>query len=215
MAGWTPPREDQRLEIKNAFNVPLPPDQAWPVLMDIERIAPCLPGAQITEIVDDSAYKGAVAVRLGPVALTFNGTAKFVEIDDANHTAKVTASGRDAKGRGNAEARVDFSLTPEDGGSRVEIVTDLTLAGAVAQYGRGAGMISDLASQLIGQFATNLDAQLSAEGKTGSVGIQAPEDEADATTASPAPMPEAKPIAGFSLLLRVIWNAVKRMFGRA
>src|SRR5262249_21121836 len=99
----------------NPFDVPLPPAEAWPVLMDIQRIAPCMPGAQLTEVVDERTYKGNIAVRLGPVALTFAGTVRFEEIDDANRTARVKAQGTDAKGRGGANAGASFRLPPAGG----------------------------------------------------------------------------------------------------
>jgi uncharacterized protein len=148
------------MEFDNAFEVPLPPEQAWPVLMDIPRIAPCMPGAQLTEVVDDRTYKGNIAVRLGPVALTFAGTVIFEEIDNANRTARVRAQGNDAKGRGSAQAAATFRLEPSATGSKVLVHTDLTLSGAVAQYGRGVGMIQATASALMNQFAKNLKKQL-------------------------------------------------------
>ena len=148
------------MEFDNSFEVPLPPAEAWPVLMDIRGIAPCMPGAQLTEVVDDRTYKGNIAVRLGPVALTFAGTVKFEEIDNANHTARVRAQGTDAKGRGSAQAPATFRLEPAASGSKVLVHTDLTLSGAVAQYGRGVGMIQATASALMNQFATALKAQL-------------------------------------------------------
>ncbi len=104
--------EYERMEFDNSFEVPLPPEQAWPVLMNIQGIAPCMPGAQLTEVVDDKTYKGNIAVRLGPVALTFAGLVKFEEIDNANHTARVKAQGTDAKGRGSAQAAATFRLEP-------------------------------------------------------------------------------------------------------
>ena len=146
------------MEFDNSFEVPLPPAQAWPVLMNIQGIAPCMPGAQLTEVVDDKTYKGNIAVRLGPVALTFAGTVKFEDIDNANHTARVRAQGSDAKGRGSAQAAATFRLEPSAGGSKVLVHTDLTLSGAVAQYGRGVGMIQATASALMTQFANNLKA---------------------------------------------------------
>ena len=128
-------KEGPTMDFDNSFEVPLPPDQAWKTLMDIERIAPCMPGAELTEIVDDKTFKGKVSVRLGPVALTFQGTATFEDIDDAVHTATVKAQGADAKGRGGANANVGFLLEPSDAGSSVKIHTDLQLSGSVAQYG--------------------------------------------------------------------------------
>ncbi len=148
------------MEFDNSFEVPLPADDAWKVLMDIRRIAPCMPGAALTEVVDDRTYKGKIGVRLGPVSLTFAGTVKFEEIDDANHRARVVAQGSDAKGRGAANASATFHLEPANGGSKVLVHTNLTLSGAVAQYGRGVGIIQMTAAQIITQFANNLKAQL-------------------------------------------------------
>jgi carbon monoxide dehydrogenase subunit G len=182
--------------------------------MDVERIASCMPGAEIVEVIDDKTYKGRVSVRLGPVALTFGGIAKFEMIDEAGRTARVSARGADPKGRGGADAKVTFSLGPDgDGdGTRVEINTDLQLSGSIAQYGRGAGMISDLATQLVGQFATNLNAQLAAENGDAALASDGP---AEAIGTTPEEQPAAAPISGFSLGLRVLWNAVKRLFGRS
>jgi carbon monoxide dehydrogenase subunit G len=205
------------LIIKNAFDIPLPPDQAWPLLMDVPRIAPCLPGAELLEALPDNAYKGKVSVRLGPVALAFTGTAKFEEIDNAAHTARLKAQGADQKGRGNAAAKVAFALTPVDGGTRVNVETDLTLSGAVAQYGRAAGMLQEVAQQIIGQFARSLQDMLQAE-QPQVVEAAAPAS-ADATPAAapaaPAPQPvAAKPISGFSLIFRVLLNSVLNIFKR-
>src|SRR5437868_11475140 len=148
------------MEFDNSFEVPLPPAEAWPVLMNIPGIAPCMPGAELTEVVDDKTYKGNIAVRLGPVALTFAGVVKFEEIDNAGRTARVRAQGNDAKGRGSAHAAATFRMEPSAAGSKVLVHTDLTLSGAVAQYGRGVGMIQATASALMNQFANALKAQL-------------------------------------------------------
>ena len=144
----------------------LPVDDAWKVLMDIRRVAPCMPGAELTDVVDERTYKGKIAVRLGPVALSFAGTVKFQEIDDANHSARIAAQGSDAKGRGAANAVAAFRLEPAGGGSKVLVHTDLTLSGAVAQYGRGVGIIQMTAAQIITQFANNLKAQLAVREET-------------------------------------------------
>src|SRR5262249_61070815 len=106
------------MEFDNSFEVPLPIDDAWKVLMDIRRIAPCMPGAELTDVVDDRTYKGRIGVRLGPVALTFGGTVKFEAIDDANRTARVAAQGSDAKGRGAAKAVASFHLEPAGRGTQ-------------------------------------------------------------------------------------------------
>jgi carbon monoxide dehydrogenase subunit G len=193
------------MEFDNSFEVPLPPAQAWPVLMDIKRIAPCMPGAQLTEVIDDTTYKGNISVRLGPVALTFAGTVKFEEIDNDNHKARVRAQGTDAKGRGAAQAMAAFRLEPAAGGCKVLVHTDLSLSGAVAQYGRGVGMIQATAAALIGQFANNLKAEI-AKGGSAPAPVQS-------ATSSAVPPPAAKPISGFSLMAKVLWDAILRMFG--
>ena len=199
------------MEFDNSFDVPLPPAQAWPVLMDIRRMAPCMPGAELTEVVDDRTYKGKISVRLGPVALTFAGLVKFEEIDDAAHKACVRAQGDDAKGRGAAQAAATFRLEPSGAGSKVLVHTDLSLSGAVAQYGRGVGMIQATAAALINQFASNLKAELAARQAPSA----APAAAASAQPPAPvvaAPPPAAKPISGFSLLARVLWDSILRLF---
>ena len=201
------------MEFDNSFEVPLPPAEAWAVLMDIRRIAPCMPGAELTEIVDDKTYKGKIAVRLGPVSLAFAGLVIFEEIDEANRRARVKAQGADAKGRGGANASATLRLEPAGAGSKVLVHTDLALSGAVAQYGRGVGVVQATASQIMTQFANNLKAQL---GQT-----QAPAAPATSATASrsrasmpAAPLPAAKPISGFSLMARVLWDRIARLFRR-
>src|SRR5690242_2536384 len=162
------------------------------MLMDIKRIAPCMPGAELTEVVDDKTYKGKIGVRLGPVALTFAGTVAFEEIDNANHRARVKAQGTDAKGRGGANATASFRLEAVAGGSKVLVHTDLALSGSVAQYGRGVGMIQATAAALMNQFANNLKKQL----------------------ASPAETPAGtKPISAASLAGQVAWTAIKDKLG--
>jgi uncharacterized protein len=216
------------MEFDNSFEVPLPVDEAWKLLMDIKRIAPCLPGAELTEVVDDRTYKGKVGVRLGPVSLAFAGTVKFDEIDDAAHRAKISAQGSDAKGRGAANATAAFHLEPVTGGSKVLVHTNLTLSGAVAQYGRGVGIIQMTAAQIITQFANNLKAQFAtapaapaAAVTSAAVPTPAPSSTASApatpTAAGPAsssPPPAAKPISGFALAGAVFVAWIKRQFGR-
>ncbi len=198
------------MEFDNSFAVPLPPAEAWRVLMDIERIAPCMPGAQLTEKIDDRSYKGKVAVRLGPVALSFAGTARFEEVDDAGRMARVKAVGADAKGRGGANAVARFVVEPAGAGSKVLVHTDLSLSGSVAQYGRGVGMIQEVAAQLIRQFADNLRDMIDLQS---SVIASEPAAEAPVSAAvRPPPSPQAKPISGFALVLRALWASFRKLF---
>lgn len=194
------------MEIENSFTVPLPPADAWKVLLDIPRIAPCMPGAELLEAVDAATYKGKVSVRLGPVALSFVGQVRLEDIDPVNFKARAKAQGTDSKGRGGANAVVDFHLAPDAAGSTVIVRTNLNLSGSVAQYGRGVGMIKDLANQLIGQFARSLQAQLQQTAPAAAL--------SGAPTANVQAPPAAAPINGFALMLRVLWRAVLRAFGR-
>jgi uncharacterized protein len=203
------------MEFDNSFDVPLPPERAWALLMDIPRIAPCMPGAELSEAVDARNYKGKIAVRLGPVALAFAGRVEIDDIDNANRSARVKAQGSDAKGRGAANATATFRIEPAGDGSRVLIHTDLVLSGAVAQYGRGVGMIQATAAQIIGQFAGNLRAQLARE----AVPSATPAPVAAAPPLQPEQNPQpsvpplaARPISGLSLLARVIWQQIVSLF---
>jgi hypothetical protein len=211
------------MEFDNSFEIPLPPDQAWPVLMNVAGIAPCMPGAELTEITDARNYKGKISVRLGPVSLAFAGKVALEDVDDIKHTARVKAQGNDSKGRGAANAAATFKVEPNGTGSVVVIHTDLMLSGAVAQYGRGVGMIQATAAQIIGQFANNLRAQLAQQPAASSPAATAAADSASAPppkaapasapTSTPIP-PAAKPISAFSLMLRVILQQIAALFGR-
>jgi len=207
------------VDLKNSFEVPLPPEQAWAVLLDIPRIAPCMPGAELTEVVDDRTYKGKVAVRLGPVALAFAGTAKFDEIDAATHSAKVSAQGADSRGRGGANAQVRFRLEPVPAGSKVLVDTNVNLSGSVAQYGRGTGVIQSVAAQLISQFARNLEEELKRVPVTAVAGgapagvATAPGQDAPQASAPASRPAAAKPISGFSLLWAALLDWLRGLFG--
>jgi carbon monoxide dehydrogenase subunit G len=201
------------MEFDNSFEIPLPPDQAWPVLMDVARIAPCMPGAELTEITDARNYKGKISVRLGPVSLAFAGKIALEDVDDAKHSARVKAQGSDAKGRGAANAAATFKIEPKGEGSIVLIHTDLMLSGAVAQYGRGVGMIQATAAQIITQFAGNLRAQLARQPTVPASAGSASTIAAGASPPKSIP-PAAKPISGFSLMWRVIVQRIAALFGR-
>ena len=173
------------MEFDNTLDVPLAPADAWAVLLDIGRIAGCIPGAQLTEVVDERTYKGNVAVRFGPIALTLAGHAKLEAIDDTARSARVRARGTDSRGRGASDALIDFRLERDGEGTRVLIHTNVTLSGSIAQYGRGAGMVQALAQQLIVQFGENLKAEL-----------------------AQAPNPN-KPISGISVMTKAVLSSIK------
>lgn len=174
------------MEFTNKFFVALPLQEAWALMLDVPRIMPCLPGARLTGVEGDRKYLGEVTVRLGPIKLAFEGQAEMVRQDDATHTAWLRGRGLDPKGRGAAESEFSFALVPRDDGTEVTVTTQLQLSGAVAQYGRGSGMIADVAGHILGQFERNLaqmllDEQLDALPLAGSAAGAAPAALAEAT----------------------------------
>jgi carbon monoxide dehydrogenase subunit G len=182
------------MELTNEFTVSAPIDQAFAVLTDIERIAPCLPGAQLTEVEGDE-YRGTVKVKVGPITASFKGSASLVEKDETAHRAVLKAQGRDTGGKGNANATITAVLEPTDGGTHVRIDTGLNITGRVAQFGRGA--LADVSQKLIGQFADRLEADVLSGGR----GAPAPADDPGEPVAAsaavetpgeqPAPAPDA------------------------
>ena len=146
------------MELNNSFDVNRPVAETWEVLTDVERIAPCLPGAQL-ESVDGDEFHGIVKVKVGPITAQYKGTASFVEKDDANHRAVLNAKGRDTRGAGNASAVITAQLNSlSESTTQVNVGTDLTVTGKVAQFGRG--VMADVSAKLMGQFADNLAALL-------------------------------------------------------
>jgi len=182
------------MQIKNSFEVPLGNDETWVVLQDIPLVAPCMPSAEYLGISEDGmTHKIRISVKLGPVALVFAGTAKIEELDTAQKRALVKAQGSDTKGRGGASAVITFTLTPTDSGTRVDVVTDVALSGSVAQYGRGAGIIQGVSTQLVNQFASNLRSLILRD--------------------SP-PAEASKPISGATLIGKAMWSGVRDKFRR-
>lgn len=183
------------MRLENSFTVPREPARVWPLLLDIPVIAPCLPGTELTEVVGKGTYKGRARVRIGPMLLTFAGTAEIVEIDAASGRARLRAKGADEKGRGAAEAEVVFDVIGEGGETQVNVVTDLNLVGAVAQYGRATGLIQGIAAEITRDFARNFEALIREAG-----------DDA------PAPAP-ARPLGGLALLWRAVTASLRRWLG--
>ena len=161
------------MELVHEFTVNTPIDRAWAVLTDVERIAPCMPGAQLTEV-DGDTYHGLVKVKVGPITAQYKGTASFVEKDEAAHRAVMKAAGRDARGQGNASATVTAVMTEQGDGTRVEITTNMTVSGRVAQFGRG--VMADVTAKLLQQFVGNLEAN-----------VLAPDGKGEAASAGDAP----------------------------
>ena len=188
------------MELINEFRGGVPVEEAWGVLTDVERIAPCLPGAQLTEV-DGETYTGNVKVKVGPITAQYKGTATFVEKDAEAHRAVLKADGRDTRGQGNASALVTAVLAPDGGGTKVTVTTDLTVTGKVAQFGRG--VLADVSAKLVRQFVESLEADVlsggSAEAAPADVttnGTSAATEPAGtpAEPAAPAGGPTAAPV---------------------
>jgi uncharacterized protein len=145
------------MELSHEFTVAAPIGRAWAVLTDIEEIAPCMPGAELTEV-DGDTYHGLVKIKVGPITQQYQGTALVTEKDEAAHRVVLKASGRDARGQGNAAALVTATMTEHADGTLVSIITDLTVSGRVAQFGRG--VMHDVSAKLLQQFVDNLEADV-------------------------------------------------------
>jgi carbon monoxide dehydrogenase subunit G len=145
------------VELKNEFSLGVPIDQAWAVLTDLQRVAPCMPGFELQEV-EGEEYRGAVRVKVGPVVAQYRGVASFRERDEASHRAVVRAEGREIRGQGGATATVTATLAPGEGGTQVTLHTDLTITGRVAQFGRG--VLADVSSKLLREFVQALEADV-------------------------------------------------------
>jgi carbon monoxide dehydrogenase subunit G len=151
------------VQIRNCFEVPASLHEAWDFLLDIPSTIACFPGAELTETIDAENCRGRVTVKLGPLAMVFAGRLHVEAGNSSTRSGSVRATWTEAKGRGNANTLTRFVMVGFDAGTRVDLETDLVLAGQIAQYGRGTGMISGIASDLIGRFADNLRAKLRAK----------------------------------------------------
>jgi carbon monoxide dehydrogenase subunit G len=191
------------IELDNSFTVPVPPEKAWDVLLDVERIAPCMPGASVTSISDDgNEIEGQVKVKLGPLSLTYKGTAKFTEKDQENLTIAIEATGKETRGAGTASANVQAVLKAADAGSTlVSIHTSLNVTGRPAQFGRS--LLPEVSGKLIAQFASNLEALIGSDTATAAAPEETAAPESDGTVADssgeavPAPAaaaPAAAPV---------------------
>ena len=203
------------MELKNEFHVSVPIDVAWAVLTDLERVAPCLPGAELQEVEGDE-YRGIVKVKVGPITAQYKGTARFVEKDDDHHRAVLLAEGRDTRGQGNASATVTATAVPDDDGTTVSIVTELAITGKVAQFGRS--VMGDVSTKMLGEFADRLEADVLSQGSASEPGAPIAESPGESTaTAAGSDAPSVRTIhsapaepvdllgtAGPSVLKRVV-----------
>lgn len=195
------------MEIENEFDVPAPVDHVWTYLLDVERVAPCMPGAELTEVIDDHTWKGKVNMKLGPVSLAFAGTVTMQERDDQAKRIVLAAKGMEQKGKGAANASVTSWLEQGDGVTNVKMRADIHLTGTVAQLSRG--LLPEVSRKLTQQFADCLLQSMRA------AEVQATESADVAEVAAPVEASaRPKPIGGIRLGLAAFWASIKGFFRR-
>jgi uncharacterized protein len=203
------------MKLEQSFEVTAPMERVWATLLDIERVAPCLPGAAITGRQDDGSYAGTFQVKIGPTTASYSGKLTLENVDESSHTATIQANGTDRRGQGGARATIISSVRPAgEHDTQVNVVTDYQITGRLARFGRG-GMIEDISERLLMQFAERLQGSLAADGGGGSAAAgepsleaQAPSDgQAASATSATAP---AEPIQGGSLMASVFWERARK-----
>jgi uncharacterized protein len=208
------------MKLEQSFDVTAPIERVWRALIDVEHVAPCLPGAAVTGRNDDGSYNGTFSVKIGPTSASYTGKLQMETIDESAHTATMQAQGTDKRGQGGAKATIVSTLSPADGdGTRVEVITDYHITGRLARFGRG-GMIEDISERLLREFAQCLQRSLApapeSSGEEPTPGASptnggapgGPESSAEASAGRP-PQP-AEPIEGVSLITSVLWDRARR-----
>lgn len=181
------------MRLENSFEVPASVEHSWRLLNDVPSVVPCMPGAELVDVVDEATWRAKLHVKLGPIALQFLADVTREQADEAGGRVVLGAKAREAKGRGSAEATIESTLAAVSGGTRVDIVTELTLRGAVAQYGRG--VVAEVASRLTAQFADCVAGKLA---------------ESPSSSPSSKPAGEPGPVGGLRLLLGAFWRSLSR-----
>lgn len=187
------------MKLENSFEVSASPEAAWALLMDVPRVIPCMPGAELVETVDESNWKARMRVKLGPISLSFLTDVNREEVDEAARRVRLATKAREERGRGAATATIESSLSSAEGRTRVTTLTDLTLSGAAAQYGRG--LVQGVTEQLLQSFADCLERQL------------APSAESQDGPTPPAAA-QPRPVSGLRLGARALWTSLVRLVRR-
>ena len=208
------------MKLEQSFEVRAPLERVWETLIDVERVAPCLPGAEITEASEDGTYRGTFSVRLGPTTAAYRGELKVEEVDEAAHRVTMRASGQDKRGQGSANATIVSNMDSEGDVTKVDVATDFTITGRLARFGRG-GMIQDISNRLMRDFADCLQKRIEAPPAAepnvlDAVLAATPEGAAAAPPAAggaSAPT-TTKPIGAFSLFFRALVDRLRRLFSR-
>jgi carbon monoxide dehydrogenase subunit G len=199
------------MKLEHSFNVSAPLHRVWERLIDVQQVAPCLPGAEITEVGEDGTYRGTFSVRLGPTTAAYRGELSLQEVDEAAHRVVMAASGQDKRGQGSAKASIVSTMSEAEGVTTVEVETDFTITGRLARFGRG-GMIQDVSNRLLRDFSDCLQSMVEAAPPAAEPDAN-PAAAAAPTESPPIPAP-AKPVSGFALLFRALFARIRRLFRR-
>lgn len=203
------------MKLEQSFEVRAPLERVWETLVDVERVAPCLPGAEITEVGEDGTYRGSFSVKLGPTTAAYRGELDIAELDEDARRVVMRASGQDKRGQGSAKATIVSTMRADGDVTRVEVETDFTITGRLARFGRG-GMIEDISNRLMRDFADCLRDRIEAPPEAEPTVLDAivaatPEGAAAMPPAAPG---SVKPIGGISLFFRALGDRLRRLFGR-
>jgi carbon monoxide dehydrogenase subunit G len=211
------------MKLEHSFQVSAPLERVWDALIDVERVAPCLPGAEITEGGEDGTYRGTFSVRLGPTTAAYRGELAMEEVDAAAHRAVMRAKGQDRRGQGSAKATIVSTMREEGGATTVEVETDFTITGRLARFGRG-GMIQDVSNRLLRDFSDCVQKTIetaeatpaAAASEPGGEGLpgQQPPEAGTPTAATATSASQAKPVGGLSLFFRALLDRIRRAIRR-
>ena len=201
------------MKLEHWFQVAAPLDTVWQALIDVERVAPCLPGAEITEADEDGTYRGTFSVRLGPTTAAYRGELAMEEVDADAHRAVMRASGQDKRGQGSAKATIVSTMREEGGATTVDVETDFTITGRLARFGRG-GMIEDVSNRLLRDFSDCLQKTIETSEATPEAAASEPGGGEGLPSQRIEAEPRAKPVGGFSLFFRALLDRIRRAFRR-
>jgi carbon monoxide dehydrogenase subunit G len=197
------------MQLENSFSVDAPPDRVFAYLLDVNKVVGCVPGAELSEVVDEKTFKGKVKVKVGPITVAYSGTARIADRDDAGRSATLEAEGRETTGPGSARAKAIMKVEAEGTGSLVRVTTDYSVAGRVAQFGRG--VMEDVSRRIVNDMAACIKANV--EGQEPVPSAAAGSSSEAAAAPAPAPVVTAKPINAISLFFKVLWSGIRKLFG--
>ena len=192
------------MQLENSFSVNAPPDRVFAYLLDVNKVVGCVPGAELSEVVDETTFKGKVKVKVGPITVAYSGTARIAERDDAGRSATLEAEGRETTGPGSARAKAIMKVEAEGTGSLVKVTTDYSIAGRVAQFGRG--VMEDVSRRIVNDMAACIKANVEGQEPTPTA------VEGGAPVEAPPPM-TAQPVNAISLFFQVLWSGIRKLFG--